>query len=161
MPVRTMQPTDAPGLAPIVVTLEIAAPPAQCYQRFTAGFGDWWPVRTHSLSRDAATRCVLEARIGGRVLETAPDGTEHLWGNVTAAEPGRTVRFTWHPGREAGSAQWVEVLFEAAPTGCQATLTHAGWESLGEIGPLLRQQYASGWRHLFGELFARYASTTR
>lgn len=155
-----MSTSNAPAIAPIVVTVEIAAPPAQCYQRFTAGFGDWWPVRTHSLSRDAATRCALEARVGGRVFEITPDKTEHLWGNVTAVEPGRAVRFTWHPGREAGSAQWVEVLFEAAPTGCRATLTHAGWESLGEIAPLLRQEYASGWRQVFGELFARCAAAS-
>jgi hypothetical protein len=38
------------------------------------------------------------------------------------------------------------------------TLTHGGWEALGEIGPLLRQEYVPGWRLVFGQRFAEFAS---
>jgi uncharacterized protein YndB with AHSA1/START domain len=145
------------GLDPIVLAIDLDSTPLEAYRCFTEGFGDWWPVLTHSLSRDAATRCALEARPGGRVFEVAPDGDEHLWGNVEAASAGQSVRFSWHPGREADSAQWVEVTFEPAGQGCRATLVHGGWEALGEIAPILRREYVPGWRHVFGELFARYA----
>ena len=146
------------GLEPIVISIDLDSTPLQAYRRFTEGFGDWWPVLTHSLSRDAATRCALEARPGGRLFEVAPGGGEHLWGEVEAASAGESLRFSWYPGREADSAQWVEVTFEPAGQGCRATLVHGGWEALGEIAPILRREYVPGWEHVFGELFARYAS---
>jgi uncharacterized protein YndB with AHSA1/START domain len=146
------------GLEPIILSIDLDTTPAEAYRRFTEGFGDWWPVLTHSLSRDASTRCALEARPGGRLYEVAPDGVEHLWGRVAEASTGSRLRFSWYPGREADSAQWVEVAFERAGQGCRATLTHGGWESLGEIAPLLRREYVPGWQHVFGELFARFAA---
>jgi uncharacterized protein YndB with AHSA1/START domain len=149
--------TTDPDITPIVLTLDLEGSPAQAYERFTAGFGQWWPALTHSLSREAATRCTLEARVGGRVFETAPDGTEHLWGRVTALIPGERLAFTWHPGREAASAQVVELHFEQAGAGTRVTLTHGGWAALGEIAPILRREYVPGWRHVFGELFAAFA----
>jgi len=149
--------TPHTSLEPIVLSIDLDTSPAEAYRCFTEGFGTWWPVLTHSLSREAATRCALEPRPGGRLFETAPDGVEHLWGRVCAASAGRHLRFSWHPGRDADSAQWVEVSFEPSGQGCRATLTHGGWEALGEIGPLLRREYLPGWRHVFGELFARFA----
>jgi uncharacterized protein YndB with AHSA1/START domain len=145
-------------LAPIELAIDLDAGSEACFERFTEGFGEWWPTLTHSLSRESATRCAFEPRAGGRVFETAPGGVEHEWGTVTAAVPGSRVRFTWHPGRDTASAQWVEVYFEPAGGGCRAVLTHGGWEALGEIAPLMRREYVSGWQHVFGTLFAAYAS---
>jgi hypothetical protein len=150
--------TPEAGLEPISLSIDLDTTPADAYRRFTEGFGEWWPVLTHSLSRDASTRCALEARPGGRLYEVAPDGSEHLWGRVAEASAGTGLRFSWHPGREAESAQWVEVAFEPVGQGCRATLTHGGWERLGEIGPLLRREYVPGWQHVFGELFGRFAA---
>jgi uncharacterized protein YndB with AHSA1/START domain len=144
-------------LPPIVVTVELALSPAKAFAAFTERFADWWPVATHSLSRSPATRCSFDARPGGRVEERAPDGARHVWGEVLEVESGRRVRFTWYPGREAGSAQWVDVDFAPGPAGSRVTLTHGGWEALGEIGPLLRQEYVPGWRHVLGDLYAGFA----
>jgi uncharacterized protein YndB with AHSA1/START domain len=146
-----------PSIEPIVMVLELEATPAEAYESFTAGFGQWWPTLTHSLSRDASTRCAIEPRVGGRVFETAPGGAEHLWGTVTGVEPGRSIAFTWHPGREPGSAQQVALRFERLGTRTCVMLTHGGWEALGEIAPILRREYLPGWQHVFGELFARFA----
>ena len=90
--------------------------------------------------------------------ECAPDGSKYVWGEVLAFERGRRIRFSWHPGREPASAQWIEVTFVAAAGGSRVTLTHGGWEALGEIGPLLRQEYVPGWRLVFGQRFADFAS---
>lgn len=146
---------DAPS--PIVVSVDLAVPPAEAFEAFTERFADWWPVLTHSLSRSAATRCSFEARAGGLVEERAPDGVRHVWGEVIAVEPGRRVRFSWYPGREPESAQWVDVVFAESQSGSRVTLTHGGWDALGEIAPLLRREYMPGWQHVFGELFASYA----
>lgn len=150
-----------PGVPPILMLLTLALPPASAYESFVGGFSAWWPVATHSLSRTPATRCALAAQPGGRVFETAPDGTEHLWGTVERVEPGRLLRFTWHPGREPESAQWIELRFEPHGTGAAVSLRHGGWEALGEIAPLLRAEYVPGWEHVFKGVYAAYARAGR
>jgi len=149
--------TAGPSTEPIVLFVDLERSPAEAFECFAAGFGQWWPVLTHSLARSGDARCDLELAEGGRVVEHAPDGAEHLWGSVTDIEPGARLRFTWHPGREAGSAQWIEVVFAAHGTGSRVTLTHGGWERLGEIAPILRREYVPGWRYVLGECFASFA----
>ncbi|MGH8197408.1 MAG: SRPBCC domain-containing protein [Steroidobacteraceae bacterium] len=147
-----MKPPD-----PIVVSIGLAVTPARTYAAFTAHFAEWWPAATHAQSRQAGTRCRLDASAGGAPEEQAPDGTRHVRGAVQALEPGRRIRFSWHPGREPESAQWIDVVFEAANSGNRVTLTHGGWEALGEIAPILRQEYVSGWRNVFGIIYADFA----
>ena len=146
--------------APIVIEIELGGTPQAAFDSFVSGFGDWWPVLSHSLSRDGETSCAFEPQTGGQIVEMAPDGARHLWGSVTGVEPGRRVCFTWHPGREPDTAQWVEVVFAEAPSGCRVTLTHGGWERLGEIAPLLRQEYVPGWQYVLRECFAALAGQT-
>jgi len=142
---------------PIVLATELDVSPACAYHLFTERFAEWWPAGTHSLSRDPGTSCHLDARRGGAVDELAPDGTRHAWGEVLEVEPGRRIRFSWYPGREPKTAQWIEVEFAQAAGGSRVTLTHGGWEALGEIAPLLRQEYLPGWRHVFANLYAAFA----
>ena len=146
-----------PDVSPIVLEFELAVPPAEAWTRFVAGFSDWWPGETHSLSRDPRTRCLLEPRAGGRLYEVAPDGSEHAWGRVDDIQPGASVCFSWHPGREPASAQQVAIRFAARPAGCRVRLVHGRWEALGEIAPILRAQYQPAWQHVLGESYARYA----
>jgi uncharacterized protein YndB with AHSA1/START domain len=143
---------------PIVLSVDLPVSPARAFELFAAQFAAWWPVATHSLSRDAATSCRMRLEPGGAVEERAPDGKWHRWGTMEAVEPGRLLRFTWHPGREAESAQWVEAKFESAGPGCRVTLIHGGWDALGEIAPILRREYAAGWEKVLGENYARFVN---
>ena len=142
------------GIDPIVVSVDVSSTAERAFEHFVAGFAGWWPVVTHSLSRSAATRCRLDATPGGTLEERAPDGARHLWGTVESVEPGRRLRFSWHPGRGPESAQWVDVEFKPVGTCARVTLTHGGWEALGEIAPILRREYASGWRDVLENNFA-------
>lgn len=144
------------AIDPIVLSVDVPATPERAFDAFASRFADWWPVATHSLSRDAATACRMVLAPGGAVEERAPDGAWHRWGTVETVEAGRRLRFSWHPGREPESAQWVEVGFEPAGDGSRVTLTHGGWEALGEIAPILRREYAAGWRRVFGELYPAF-----
>lgn len=141
---------------PIVLSVDLPVPPARAFEYFAPLFAGWWPVATHSLSRDISTVCRMRLEPGGAVEERAPDGTWHRWGTIESVQSGRRVRFTWHPGREPDSAQWIEVVFEPIATGARATLTHGGWDALGEIAPILRREYARGWRHVFVEVYAGF-----
>ena len=144
------------GIEPIVVSVELAASPERAFMAFSAEFSDWWPAATYSLSREPGTRCRLDARKGGAVEERAADGTCKRWGTVETVEPGRRLRFSWHPDRAADSAQWVDVVFLSRGEGSRVTLTHGGWEALGEIAPILRREYASGWRTLLDDHFRAF-----
>jgi uncharacterized protein YndB with AHSA1/START domain len=146
------------GAEPIVVSLELPVSPERAYAAFASGLAGWWPVATHSLSRQAASRCSLDAQPGGALEEIAPDGARHRWGTVESVDAGRRIRFSWHPGRDAESAQWVDVRFAAIAAGCRVTLTHGGWEALGEIAPILRREYAAGWPEVLSGSFARFAA---
>ena len=142
------------AIEPVVVAVDVPSTPERAFETFAAGFEEWWPVATHSLSRSAAARCRLDPTPGGTLEECAPDGARHLWGTVEAVVPGRRLRFTWHPGRGPESAQWVDVEFEPLATGSRVTLTHGGWDALGEIAAILRREYAAGWREVLGTHFA-------
>ncbi len=142
-----------------MLSVELAVSPDAAWRAFALEFDRWWPVGTHSLSRLPGTRCRLDCAPGGTVDELGPDGARHLWGTVEAAEPGRRIAFSWHPGREPASAQRIEVLFEATAAGSRVTLTHGGWDALGEIGPLLRQEYVAGWQQVFAVRYAGYAAS--
>lgn len=146
------------GVEPIVISVVLAADPERAFDDFARQFACWWPVTTHTLSRDVATACRLTLAPGGAVEECAPDGLWHRWGTVEAVEPGRRLRFSWHPGRDAESAQWVEVLFEATGRGSRVTLTHGGWQTLGEIAPILRREYAAGWQAVLGGSYAVFVA---
>jgi uncharacterized protein YndB with AHSA1/START domain len=146
------------GADPIVVTIELPVTPEQAFTAFAARFGDWWPVATHSLSRQAASRCSLDAQPGGALEEIAPDGSRDRWGTVQTVDSGSRILFSWHPGRGPESAQWIDVRFATVAAGCRMTLTHGGWEALGEIAPILRREYAAGWAVVLGERYARFVA---
>ena len=136
------------------MVLELACAPAVAWDAFTHGFSDWWPVVTHSLSRDPRARCVLEPTPGGAVFELTPADERHAWGRVVECnEAGHRLVFTWHPGRERDSEQWVAIEIRSTVDGCLLSLTHGGWEALGEVAPLLRQEYRRGWREVLEGAF--------
>jgi uncharacterized protein YndB with AHSA1/START domain len=93
---------------------------------------------------------VLEGRIGGRFFERQEDGTEAVWGTVTAWEPPLRLAFTWHPGRAESTAQEVEVRFTPVDGGTRVELEHRGWEKLGERAEEARNEYDSGWDFVLG-----------
>jgi uncharacterized protein YndB with AHSA1/START domain len=142
---------------PIVLSIDLPVAPEEAYEAFAPQFACWWPASTYSLSRDVATACRLSPVPGGAIEERGPDGVWRRWGTVESVTPGRRLRFSWHPGREPDSAQWVEVLFAPARSGSSVTLTHGGWEALGEIAPILRREYVAGWREVLNDFFARFA----
>jgi hypothetical protein len=137
-------------LDPIVKTVFVPLKIEDAFQLFTAGYSRWWPVLTHSVGEEQAASCTLECRLGGRIYETLKDGKDVEWGIVLAWEPLHSLDFSWHPGRQAASAQQVEVIFQAVPGGTRATLTHRGWEILGEEAAVVRPGYDSGWEYVLG-----------
>jgi uncharacterized protein YndB with AHSA1/START domain len=144
---------------PIVKTLDLPCPAAQAFDLFVNRIAAWWPLDTHSVSAGSGMTAIavtIEPRIGGAVYETTHDGARSVWGEVLVFEEGRRLTVTWHPGRDRSVATRVDVRFDDVAGGrAQVTLTHSGWEALGDVAQLRRDDYNQGWDMVFGARFAR------
>ena len=137
-------------LAPLRKVVTVPATPQRAFELFTAEMGAWWPLRTHSVGKDAAAGVAMESRVGGRIVETLADGSTSIWGTLTAWEPPHQVAFTWHPGHEERHATDVEVLFSPAGDQTRVELVHTGWERHpGTEGA--RREYDTGWDFVLGK----------
>ena len=148
---------DMTAVAPIVVAVPLRCPPDRAFIYFTRDIAKWWPLGRYSVGRDSAASVAFEERAGGRIFETDRSGKETVWGHVSEWSPPGRLRFSWHPGQDESTAQWVEVTFVPTQTGTLATLTHGGWEALGERAEATRASYAGGWPTVMGVAFPAYA----
>ena len=130
-------------LPPVRRSREVAAPPERTWVALTAEIGSWWPLGGRfSCSGPGA---VVGFR-DGALVETAPDGTEFVWGEVLDWDPPRRLRLTWHPGRPAGPAA-TEVELSVVPLpggGSRVEVVHTGWERTS-APDRLRDSYDKGW----------------
>lgn len=140
-------------IEPVVMSVIVSLTPERAFALFTSELGSWWPLRTHSIGEEHAATCGVESGIGGAVYEALDDGTRHSWGRVFVWEPPYRVAFTWHPGMPESDAQQVEIRFTSEDAGTRVRLEHYGWEVLGDKGAEVREGYANGWKHVFGELY--------
>jgi uncharacterized protein YndB with AHSA1/START domain len=124
----------------------------RAFEVFTAGIDSWWPRESHSVSTSDCVAVALEPRAGGRVFETARDGSEHEWGRVTTWEPPSLLAFTWHPGRDASTAGEVIVRFAAIDAGTRVTLEHRGFEKMDDPHGAF-ESYTTGWGLVVGERY--------
>jgi uncharacterized protein YndB with AHSA1/START domain len=169
-------------IEPIRFRVTVPLSPADAFLLFTERMTEWWPLPTHSLGQDRATRVEFEPFAGGRIVEHTRDGEEHVWGEVLIAEPPHRIVFTWHPGLDADTE--VEVTFRAChpersegPGGAggaldetpgrpgpsltlgmtEVTLEHRRWEALGAMAEEARIGYANGWPYVFVQRFTAAA----
>lgn len=106
---------------------------------------------SHSCSAERDARVVFEPHAGGRVIEIATDGRQHLWGTLAAWQPPALFAMTWHPGRPESEATRLEVRFKPIEGGCAIELTHDGWSQRGD-GAEAREAYARGWPQVLAGL---------
>ena len=149
-------------LAPLVRTIEVRRSAAEAFRLFTQEIGAWWPIKTHSMARDAdgerTERVDFEVRVGGRIYETLNTGEEREWGEVLALEPGKRVAFSFLMGRPKEGAGKVEVIFDPIDAGTtRVTLTHSHWERYGDEAEVMRGRFAGGWEGVFVEGFGGFA----
>lgn len=142
-------------IEPVRSNVEVELSQRDAFELFTSHISRWWPLRTHSVSQDRAETVVFELTEGGEIFELAENSERIPWGTVSTFDPPERVVFTWHPGREAETAQEVEVRFVSTESGTRVELEHRGWEALGEKALEIRSQYGSGWAHVLGECYVK------
>ena len=150
-------------IEPVTVVIPLKSTPEQAFDAFTDKVAEWWPTQSHSVGifEDNALPelVVIERHTGGRIYELSPTGITRIWGHVTDWDPGRSLRFTWHPGKGQELATNVSVRFDPADDGGSViTLVHTGWEVLGDAADETRDNYVSGWQSNLGNHFAPYTN---
>ena len=142
-------------LTPVVKTVRVPTDPGTAFRRFTEEMGSWWPLETHSIGRDEAEDVTVESREGGAIVERTRSGQKHVWGTITEWSPPGRLAFTWHPGRDASTAQEVKVTFTAAGEGVtEVRLEHGGWDRFGDGAAEAREPYVPGWDLVLGRYSA-------
>ena len=138
--------SSTPTLAPVVKKVVVPLSAADAFELFTVKVHTWWPLdEGHSISGERAVACAIEGRAGGRIYETDDKGVEHIWGTVVSWDPPSSLSFTWHPGREASTAQSIEVRFVDMGGETAVELEHWGWEEAGTRAEDMRASYDTGW----------------
>ena len=134
-------------IEPIHKTRTVPLDVADAFDLFTIRIGTWWPLAGFSISEDQASTVRFEPRVGGRIVEVTPDGTEYDWADVIAWDPPHRFAVAWHPSIEPDAATILEVRFRAiVDGGTEIELEHRAWEEFGaEDGRRLRDGYDSGW----------------
>ena len=144
-------------LEPIVKTVDVPCNAEKAFSVFVDKVTHWWPLDKNSVSamnQAVAKQVVIEPKLGGEVYEIGHDDTKHLWGSVTAYEPGKRLVLDWHIGLPSSSASEVEVVFEeTAGDKTQVTLSHSRWEAFGDKANDMRNGYNQGWVGVFEEAY--------
>ena len=150
-------------VAPVTKTVTVHATPAKAFEVFTARFGDWWPLATHHTASEDAAGAFIEPKVGGRWYERGVNGTDTMWGYVTAWDPPTRLVLAWHLDLDfqfdADVASEVEVTFVANDSSTTTvTLVHRTLEVYGDSGAQLRTAVdgEGGWGALL-QAFAQLA----
>ena len=150
---------------PIELQTAIRPDPAQAFELFFEGFGEWWPAAYAYAGETGLQRITLGARAGDFCHEIGPDGFRVDWGRLTEVDRPTRLKFLWQiapdrtPSPDPKAASEVEVVFESAPAGgTRLRLTHGRFERHGEGAAAYRDQMAAdeGWPYIL-ERFAAYA----
>ena len=144
-------------IEPVTVVVVLNTSPAAAFDAFVAKIDSWWPVENFSIAKGTVS---VEPELGGRIIETASDGTEHVWGSVTRWDAPHHLSIRWSVGEDATPTA-ITLDFAATDDGrTGVTLVHTGWEALGEDGVAKRANYQMGWDRILGEAYARFARAT-
>jgi uncharacterized protein YndB with AHSA1/START domain len=123
-------------------SIEVAAPPEQAFDVFTAGIDRWW-TRTHHVQSGELKEIGVDPVVGGRMWEENDAGDVCTWGRVLEWEPPRVFVFSWLidpdwgiPKPDAVGSR-VTVTFTPTGSGTRVELVHdrldvhgPGWESV-------------------------------
>ena len=142
---------------PVVRTIVVPCSAATAFAVFTRDMTKWWPLASNTVSAMTGTVArgvTMEEKLGGAVVEIAGDGSRLVWGKVTDWQPGRALAFDWHAGDTPDRATHVKVAFADREGGARVTLTHSGWEVLGEQAQGARNGYDQGWVNVFDVSYA-------
>ncbi|MGH8427341.1 MAG: SRPBCC domain-containing protein [Gammaproteobacteria bacterium] len=151
----------------ILVSLHVGASPERAFEVFVRDIGAWWqPNELFCFTPRSPGRLTFEPELGGRFMETFPDGEVFEIGRITDWEPSTRLAFTWRQASFASDQDTrVEVRFEAVGTETRVTVTHSGWDTVPQDhlarhhfpDAIFLHRHAEWWQVLLAELAQRSA----
>ena len=138
-----------PLRADVVVDLGLEA----TFERFTAGFGSWWPAEFTWSQPDLLVDIGMEPRLDGLLTETGPHGFRLDWGRLVRWEPPHALAFLWQvgadrvpvPDPERASTVTVTFTDVEGSAGTRVAVVHDGWERHGDAAQTYREDFAPAW----------------
>jgi hypothetical protein len=122
--------------------VRISAPAPAVWRTVTQDVGAWWPT----VSRHGSREVLLEAYLGGRVLEAHPGATQgRVWGTVTGVCPTGFLEVRGPMDLPRGVSGLLTVDLEEGPAGTLMRVEHRA------SGPWEVTRWAmttSGWRDM-------------
>lgn len=126
----------------VLVALRVPVPAARAFAAFTEQIAEWWQPNGLFPFTDGRTGTLaFEPGVGGRLVETYPDGTSFVVGHIRTWEPPRRLVLSWRQAN-FGPDQETElhVRFDevddpaggAAGAGAQTRVVveHFGWDRI-------------------------------
>jgi uncharacterized protein YndB with AHSA1/START domain len=139
---------------PLKMSFDVSCSVDHAFAVWTDGISNWWPP-DHTVTGRDDVEIVLEGRVGGRIYERTPDGSEHDWGEVTEWDPPRRLVYLWHIGQDRANATTVAIGFQTQGSATtRVEIEHGGWERLGVPGAERRVQNRTGWEGLLPHFVA-------
>jgi activator of Hsp90 ATPase-like protein len=143
---------------PLRLSFDVACPAEHAFDVWTRRIDAWWPA-DHTATGEDGLEVVLEPRVGGRIYQRDPRGTEVDWGEVTLWDPPGRLGYLWHLRRDRADA--TDVLITFSPVAADATrvdVVHSGWERLGADADRWRHANRGGWTTLMPHFAAAAAA---
>lgn len=148
-------------LEPVVKTTQVQCSVDEAFKTF-AKMDLWWPLDKRSMSLmqagGPAQKLDVDAKLGGKIIETAIDGTLHHWGTFTKFGTDH-IAFDFHMGLPANQTGQVDVRFTSIDSKqTQVELIHSNWEGYGEMAEMMQKGYGASWGMLLEDAYAGYAN---
>ena len=145
-------------LDPIIKTIVVPCSQEKAFEVFVNEIGSWWPLDKRSMSKvhsgKPAKSLRIEPKQGGKIVEIGHDDTEHHWGTINSYDPHDSLSMDFHMGLPPDSASLVEVRFTALENErTRVELTQSNWEAFGDMAPMMRDGYGSGWVIIFEQAY--------
>jgi hypothetical protein len=131
---------------PIRHTFLVRCSVEDAFRTWTEKFHQWWPLSTHSVSKDDSHSVRLEPRLGGRIVECSREGEAQIWGRVTRWRPPDGFSYDWFLGQDPAEASTVDISFERVDDATtRVSIVHSGWERSGPKAESRRRGNEWGW----------------
>jgi uncharacterized protein YndB with AHSA1/START domain len=126
------------GASRVLVSLRVPVPAARAFEAFTEEIAEWWqPNGLFELNEGRTGTLAFEPGPGGRLVETYPDGTSFVVGDIRTWEPPRRLVLSWRqasfaPGQETELHVRFDDVEDAAGTAAQTRVVveHFGWDRI-------------------------------
>lgn len=116
----------------VLVSTRIAATPARVFEAFTEEIAQWWrPNVLFQLGAGGPGSLSFVPGPDGRLVESSPDGSEFVVGEVRTWEPPNRLVLSWREESfDEDQETELHVRFDAVDAGTRVTVEHFGWEGI-------------------------------